>query len=335
GMEHQTMSFMVNFGYELMAHELAHQWFGDAVTCGTWEDIWLNEGFATYLSGLCYERFFKNTYWGQFKAGRINSVVSAPDGSVWVDDTTQVNRIFNGRLSYAKGAMVLHMLRWELGDQVFFQAIRNYLNDPDRSYAFAQTKHLKGHFEKVSGRNLDEFFKDWYYGQGYPTYNLKWSQTGNNLAVVVGQTQSSPVVSFFEMELPIRVIGKAGEQIDFRLKNDFSGQSYVLNVPFSVQKIEFDPDLWLISKENQVTVASKDLHDYNGYVISPNPALDGFFRIETQEQFASYRIIDLNGRLIQQGSGSQIDLSKNADGIYLLQILTEGGVFTRKLVKGF
>ena len=134
GMEHQTMSFMVNFGSSLMAHEVAHQWFGDHVTCGSWQDIWLNEGFATYFEGLIKERFFP-TSWMSWKAAAISNITSAPDGSVICDDTTSVNRIFNGRLSYKKGAYLLHMLRWKLGDSLFFTAIKNFTASGEKSFA--------------------------------------------------------------------------------------------------------------------------------------------------------------------------------------------------------
>ncbi|HIG89475.1 MAG TPA: peptidase M1, partial [Flavobacteriaceae bacterium] len=135
GMEHTTVSFMGGFSRGLIAHELAHQWFGNKVTCGSWKDIWLNEGFATYLSGLVIENFDGFESFTSWKQNRINSITSQPGGSVYIiDNDTTSSRIFNGRLSYSKGAMVAHMLRKELSDAIFFESLQNYLADPDLSY---------------------------------------------------------------------------------------------------------------------------------------------------------------------------------------------------------
>jgi len=146
GMEHQTMSYMGSFGHDLMAHELAHQWFGDYVTCGSWQDIWLNEGFATYLTGLTYERMFNGIYWWQFKDLSTKRVVKEPGGSVFCPDTTVNDRIFSARLSYSKGAMVLHQLRWELGDEAFFGGINSYYNAHANGYAL--TTDLQNHLDR-------------------------------------------------------------------------------------------------------------------------------------------------------------------------------------------
>jgi len=140
GMEHTTVSFMGGFSRGLIAHELAHQWFGNKVTCGSWKDIWLNEGFATYLSGLVIENLDGFESFTSWKQNRINSITSQPGGSVYIiDNDTTSSRIFNGRLSYSKGAMVAHMLRKELNDAIFFESLQNYLADPDLSYGYAKS----------------------------------------------------------------------------------------------------------------------------------------------------------------------------------------------------
>ncbi|MFM2285906.1 MAG: hypothetical protein RLZZ543_1403, partial [Bacteroidota bacterium] len=146
GMEHQTMSSVSDPGEMLLAHELAHQWFGDHVTCGSWSDIWLNEGFATYFTGVYIERFYPSSF-QQWKTDHQENIFQANDGSVFVSDTSAISRIFDGRLSYAKGAMVLHMLRKRIGDTAFFQGLRNYLNSEEHAAGFARTADLKHYCE--------------------------------------------------------------------------------------------------------------------------------------------------------------------------------------------
>jgi len=143
GEEHQTMSF-VTFPdiFELIAHELSHQWFGDKITCGSWQDIWLNEGFAVFCTGIAYEYLVPDYYYS-YNLTQLNRALKDSTGSVFCDDTTSVARIFSGALTYSKGMYVLRMLRWKLGDATFFQAISDYINDPNLSYGFARTENLK------------------------------------------------------------------------------------------------------------------------------------------------------------------------------------------------
>ena len=222
GMEHTTVSFMGSFDRNLIAHELAHQWFGNKITCGSWKDIWLNEGFATYLSGLTIENLDGNTAFTTWKQQRNNSITSQPGGAVYLTDTDtlSVNRIFSGRLSYNKGAMVLHMLRKKVGDANFFQGLKDYLSDTDHAYAYAKTQDFIPIMEAASGQSLTEFFSDWLYNQGYPSYTIEWNQISpTEVKTTITQTQSDVSVSYFEAPVPLRFLGTMGEVLDVTLNN--------------------------------------------------------------------------------------------------------------------
>lgn len=343
GMEHQTMSFVTSFGWGLLSHELAHQWFGDMVTCGSWEDIWLNEGFATYLEGLTRERFDTYLPWYDWKLSKINSVISQPDGSVKVDDTTSVSRIFSGRLSYNKGAYLLNMLRWKLGDEVFFPALRYYLND--KQFGYAKTPALKAHLETSSGIDLTEFFEDWYEGQGFPSYQLFWEQTGNQVYLKPYQTTSHPSVDFYEMPLPVVLKGNNTEMA-VRIDNLYSGELFSVDVPFEVTAVLFDPDLRLLSGNNSVhhssgLNATDELVDGTSILLFPNPAVDYiqvFFENKEASQNFRWKLINSLGQevktgLLDQGK-STIDISLLSAGIYRFLIMdTEGRIMVREVVK--
>lgn len=273
GMEHQTMTFIVNFGYELMAHELLHQWFGDAVTCGSWHDIWLNEGFATYFTALNYERFFPNQYWMPWKQQAVNYITTEPDGSVYVYDTTDVGRVFSSRLSYYKGAYLLHMLRWVVGDSAFFNGIRNYYNDPSFKYGYAKSTDFIAKMETASGMNLTEFFADWLYGEGYPSYQTQISYLpGDTVSVVINQTQSHSSVSFFEMPVPI-TFWKNGVDTTLIFNNTFSGQEFRFAYSAYPDSVRFDPTLWILSTNNSLllSVGEQIAPEVSLY---PNPVSD-------------------------------------------------------------
>ena len=274
GMEHQTMTFVGGYSYELSAHELAHQWFGDRVTCGSWQDIWLNEGFATYFQSLCYN-YLAPQYWHSQLRGRIDQVISQPGGSVFCTDTTSVNRIFDGRLSYLKASLVLHMLRWVCGDTAFFHGLRNYLNDPALSYGTARTSDLQAHLEATSGLDLTGFLADWFYGQGYPTYTLTWSQnSGGDVSVLLLQSPSHPSVSFFEMPVPVRFKNNNTDSMVV-LNNTFNGQSFSFHLPFQADSALFDPDLWLISGANDIALRVAEVaQDADQVIAFPDPAQD-------------------------------------------------------------
>jgi aminopeptidase N len=343
GMEHQTSSFMVSVNEGLVAHELAHQWFGDKITCGSWEDIWLNEGFATHLASFYTEnKYPANTLINRKNV--INSITSQPGGSVWVNDTTNPYRIFDGRLSYNKGSYLIYMLRWKLGDAVFFNAIKNYNKDPAVVYGFAKTADLKRNLEQESGQNLTEFFKDWYKGEGYPTYNVEWTPMGSSyVKIKMNQTTSHPSVNFFEMPVALK-FKSATQEKTIVLDNKTNGELFFKNLGFVADTVLIDPEYWLISKNNTTVKIADVVTGQNVVQIFPNPI---------KEQFAVYlrnftavnttlTLFDATGRLVYikklpLANGTEyleIPSQYLPKSIYYLQIKSDDGFkYVKKLLK--
>jgi aminopeptidase N len=341
GMEHQTASFIVSIVDYLTAHELAHQWFGDKITCGSWEDIWLNEGFATQLTLLYFENKIP-FYTGELRRDNINTVTSEPNGSVKVDDTTNVSRIFNSRLSYTKGAMVLNMLRWKMGDSAYFKAIRAYQNDPKLAYNFARTADLKKHLEQVYGKDLTGFFNDWYSGQGYPTYNVEWTPVGSShVKIKMNQTQSHSSVNFFELPVALK-FKNATQQKTIVLDNTANGQQFFENIGFAADSVFIDPDYWLISKNN-TAVKIADNAAQNTVQVYPNP-IQSQFAVYFRNMTAANAKITLYNAAGQLLSTQQITLINGSQyievpsahlpaGAYTLRIVTPDFKYTKKLLK--
>jgi aminopeptidase N len=322
GMEHQTMSFMTTLDFELVAHEMAHQWFGDYITLASWHDIWLNEGFATYLTGLTYETVLGSQYWQSWKDNQVNRITSLPDGAVYVADTTNIYRIFNGRLSYSKGAYLLHMLRWEMGDQKFFQGMKNYLNDPSMANGFASQQQFVKHMETATDTSFTEFFKDWYYGEGYPTYRLTYYTDFGKQKLRISQTQSNSSVGFFEMHVPVR-IWKDGKYTDLRLYNTSQNQEFVIS-DTKVDRIEFDPDKWLIAKADIVNTVLHVSEIEEIQIIPENESKSIRVLLPDYSGIGKLRIVDLMGRIVKScelfGSDSKIATSDLRGGIYLVEV---------------
>lgn len=337
GMEHTTVSFMGSFGSELIAHELAHQWFGNKITCGSWNDIWLNEGFATYLSGLVVENLDGQVPFVNWKNGLITNITSQNGGSVYVpeSDINNVNRIFSGRLSYNKGAMVVHMLRYKLGDVNFFQGMKNYLLNTDLAFGYANTGDLKFHLEAVSGLSLTEFFNDWVYGQGYPSYQFQVQNlVDNQVQITVNQTQSHSSVSFFEMPLPVRLFGVDGQQLDLVLNHINNNQSFIENVPFAVTSMVFDPEKQLISKNNVVTLDTTQVQQNNLLRLYPNPTTS-LLNLSHPTDVKLEKVIFYNalGQTLLTSTDTSWDVSGFANGVYFLKIFNANGVKTFTFIK--
>lgn len=337
GMEHTTISFMGSFNRGLIAHELAHQWFGNKITCGSWKDIWLNEGFATYLSGLVIEGLDGAPSFKSWRQQTVNNITSQPHGAVYLtdQDTTSVNRIFSSRLSYNKGAMVLHMLRKKLGDADFYQGLQNYLDSPDLAYDYAKTEDFIDVMEATTGEDLDEFFNDWVYNQGYPTYAVNWNQDESQLQLMVSQTQSHASVSFFEAEVPIRILGTFGESLDLVLNNTINNEQFFETVNFTVQEVLIDPDYHLISKNNTVSLSTSNFNFDDDIILYPSPTTSVINLIKPEHiEVETIKVYNSLGQLVLQHHWSaQIHLNTLASGLLFVQIQTKDKTITKRVVK--
>jgi aminopeptidase N len=340
GMEHQTNSFVVNGGEELMAHELSHQWFGDKITTGSWQDLWLNEGFATFSQVYYLEKLSPFYYPGSVRQ-RMQDITSQPGGSVWVDDTTDISRLFDGRLTYNKGGYLLRMLRWKLGDSIFFRALRQYQQDPTVKYGFSRTADFKRNLEQLSGTDLTQFFNDWYYGQGYPTYQLEWTMlSGGWISTRLKETTSHPSVSFFAMPVPI-VFRNASQEKTIIIDHKSSGQLDFVNIGFVPDTVLIDPDHWLISANNTVTQSSLNLKDQVN--ILPNPIGNEFFTVlqNIPASKVSLLLYSMNGQLLSRkeiellngfyfGSFNSASLPH---GQYVLRVVGDGVKISKRILK--
>lgn len=256
GMEHQTMSTMQSFGLSIIAHELGHQWFGDHVTCGTWRDIWLNEGFASYSEYLMREKLssFFVTPAATVMQNTHNSVMSSAGGSVYIPATDEYNegRIFSSRLTYDKGSAVIHNLRFEMqSDTLFFRTLKQYQSQYANS--FATTPQFKAVAELVAGRDFTDFFNQWIYGEGYPTYNVGYYKWGNDTLVMnVTQTTSMPSVTpLFKGLMEYKIVSATGDTT-ITLNQTQNSQTFRIAYRGTPTSIVVDPNNWVVNAVGQV-----------------------------------------------------------------------------------
>jgi hypothetical protein len=258
GMEHQTNSGQGTFNEGVTAHELAHQWWGDMITCKTWNDIWLNEGFASYSEALWRERRPGNAGLDSLQSFMNSRRPSSLNGSVYVYATSDMNRIFSSTFSYNKGSWVLHTLRHTLGDQAFFATLAAYR--AQYAGSAATTDQFRAVAEAVSGQNLEGFFDALVYGIGAPTYVAGFEPVTIDGArwvrVSLQQTHDASWGDGGTFPLPVTLrLTTNSSSSDHRVSNTARTQHYLLPaVPGSdaTSGLAIDPRDWILKESTTI-----------------------------------------------------------------------------------
>jgi aminopeptidase N len=346
GMEHQTMTSLGFFDFELDAHELGHQWWGDNVTCASWKDIFINEGWASYSEYLCHQYMTGTGTTATQKMLDVHtSVMSQLGGSCYFTnaDTMNATRIFSSRLTYDKGSAVVHSLRYEINnDSVFFPAIRAF----QATYGdnTATVIEFKNFMEAQSGLNFTQFFNQWYYGQGYPTFSVSWNQGGGVFYLKSTQTQSFPSsVPLFMTHVDYRISRTAKPDTIVRLYHGQTIENYSIPLTGSVTSIGVDPNNWILNKvgtnTKDITLNTSALiDDMTEIFVGPNPTSDVLNIYMNTNDKSSVEIFDVTGKLMLTQSFDahvEFDISKYANGIYTVSIKNKQGdvLKTSKVVK--
>ena len=246
GMEHQTITGQGSFLEYLTAHELAHQWWGDLVTCATWHDIWLNEGFATYAEALWYERKPGSPGAAWLRQAMELREPADVDGTVYCYDDSTASRIFSGNLSYRKAGWVMHMLRHVVGDDAFFATLAAWR--AEFAFATATTADFQRVAEAVSGRDLDRFFQQWVYQPGAPTYRYSWrpvSAAGAHFVELLLEQIQPDGFPAFAMPVDVELTGAGAAEV-VTAWNDERAEHLLLPVASAAAQVELDPDHWIL-----------------------------------------------------------------------------------------
>jgi len=339
GMEHQTMTTIGGFSYDLVSHELAHMWFGDNVTCATWSDIWINEGFASYSEYLARESLQSASSASSWMNSTHNSVLSAPDGSVYVPESELDNiwRIFSGRLSYDKGAAIIHMIRFELQDDpLFFDIMEEFQTRYTDSVATGLD--FKAVVEELSNMDFTDFFDQWYFGEGYPTYSIVYNQDEEGVNLNITQSASYPSVTpVFKMLMEYRIVTTEVDTI-IRLYQTDNFNQFTIPLPGQVGAIAIDPNNWVLNKVGSISVGIEETESPAFFSFGPNPAQDhlNLYMPNNNGSEVEVSILDMTGRSMLQyrlsGQKIMLNISDLPKGSYLISVKDGEFEHTERLI---
>ncbi|MBI5540859.1 MAG: T9SS type A sorting domain-containing protein [Bacteroidia bacterium] len=345
GMEHQTMTTLGHLSPDLVAHELTHQWFGDKITCASWQDIWVNEGFASYGEYIFHQNLESQANADGFMYYCHTLAKQKPFQSVYIpfSEAWDENRIFSPYLSYKKGAAIIHMLRYLSNtDSLFFVALKQMQAQyADSVLTGADVKNI---FAAVNGKSFDDFFNQYYYGEGYPIYKIVWQQDSiingyGDLKVKLEQHGSFASNNLFTIPVELKIYTNS-DSVTTVINPTQNVQTFNINVNNKrVNSIIFDPNNWVLDSLLSITqeVPTTVMDDFF-ISIYPNPVSENiYFKYSGTDGFkGNLRLLDLSGREVlyhQINSKLEVIPLKNIKpGMYLSEITGNHITFVRKMV---
>jgi len=357
GMENQTLtSFCPNCWSEgLAAHEFAHQWFGDMITCSTWADIWLNEGFASWSEFFWFESYqgyssYKSgidAYAADYFYSNGGYAISVPS---WATHTPTSDTLFNWAITYAKGACVLHQLRYVLGDALFFNVLQAYCNDTNLKYKSAVIPDFIQKVNHITGEDYQWFFDEWIYQPNHPVYHntYNFSDLGNGqweVNFTINQTQANP--SFFKMPVELRIRFDDLSDTNLLVMNDFNHQPFSWVFNKRPVLLSFDPDNEIVLKKGTTIVGTEPINGNSGKGCLlqnyPNPVSDKTtIHFEINESMpVKLELVGLLGNRLfvladeVKAAGKytfEVDCSSLKSGIYFYKLTAGNETQVRKII---
>ena len=312
-------------------HELAHMWYGCKVTCSSWNHGWLNEGFATYAEALWKEHKDGSSAYRAYMAS--NAWYNG--GTVYLPDTEDPFSVFLP-IIYRKGAWVLHMLRFVMGDEDFFDMLANYSSQDSFAYGNLTTDDFRTYCESFYGSSLSWFFDQWVFDAYYPIYYYNFVQTESQLQLQVFQAQSQlgrrPV---FEMPLEWLVEFQDGTDTLIKVYQQEQSQLHILNgINGEVKSLMPDPFQWVLHSsmfQPDLPVGIPSSNTNNSLQVYPNP-VKNLIMIQLPDshyQGMTLQIFDNRGRLVKSypptANQELVDVSSWVAGVYLVRLLDKEG----------
>mgnify|MGYP000026187691 FL=1 len=346
GMEHQTLSSMGSFSQNLMVHELGHSWWGNLITCKTFNDIWLNEGFARYCQALWAEHMYGREAYFDF----MNNHAYYGAGTIYVENPSSNSQIFSAGLSYNKASWVLHMLRHKVGETMFFDILKSYASNDSLSYNAASTSDFQKVCEDISGLDFEQFFQQWIYGEKYPKYELSWWHEGNGIYnVKIDQVQS---YNFFSMPIDLKFSGSAGPMLvdtTIVIENNNSSQLYEFSgFNFLVENVMLDPENWILKEAtysvNEIDNILPDRVEVEKAFPNPfNSKVKLSFYINPQfgNTYVGVNIFDSRGKVVESLVDNEFmpgyhttfwNANGKSSGVYFIQLATDNYIDSQKIL---